>query len=460
VNQLKGKISLSKLLGFFWELENEFDLIHYEINSVKIWQYQRFRILLTLARQVSLYEHAHTKKVSFAELLNAAPSLLFYSLFSNPLSGNYQKDILVFSAGRKVKVDDKFIDIYSEYLVDKLPENSFEIIEELYLNKHLPGDRKNRKHQDYQQVLTTVKSKFSRFKLTHSQVSFANKIEKRIKDELNADINLKKLFRNGVLNFKYDFQFYNQLIKKRKPKQIYLVCSYGYKLALIAAAKKNGVETIELQHGTMNKFHAGYSFPGYSSIDYFPDKIFFFGEYWKNCMEFPIQEQNKVVYGFPYFQRQKEKYKGIKKKKGSVLIISQGTIGKKLSSFLWQCAGFFENHQVSYKLHPGEYDRWKAEYPDLVRFSKMKNVKVVDDSQTNIYDFFAESEYVIGVYSTAVYEALSFNCKVMLVDLPGVEYLEDLIDQDFVKLLKTGEDLVKQLKTGDFKKFDSKMFFA
>ena len=273
-------------------------------------------------------------------------------------------------------------------------------------------------------------------------------------------VDLKALLINGYLMFKYDFEFYDHLIKKRKPKQIFLVCSYVYKLALVAAAKKNGVETIEIQHGTIDKFHVGYSFPNQKTVDYFPDKIYFFGEYWKNAAPIPLKEENKMVYGFPYFQQQKKKYEGITKKPGTVLIISQGTIGKKLSEFIWDCREVLENYQVTFKLHPGEYERWRTDYPMLVKLSESENFTVIDHSNTNLYEFLAESEYAIGVYSTAVYEALSFDCKVLLVDLPGIEYLEDLIEKDFVKKVKSKNDLQLQLKNGEFKKFDSKVFFA
>lgn len=457
---MEKQISIKDLVGFILKLENEFNLLNYEIDGVKVWQYQRHRIFLALAREVGLYTQAHTKKNNFRELFMAAPSLLYYSLFSNPISGNYQKDILVFSAGRKVQVDGKYIDIYSEYLVNELPENSYEIIEELYLNKHLPASKKHRKHQDFQQVRTTIKSKLSRFKLSELQFTFINEVEQGIKTGLNAEINLKSLLLNGYLTFKYDFEFYDTLIKKRKPKQIFLVCSYVYKLALIAAAKQNGVETIEIQHGTIDKFHLGYSFPGYNSIDYFPDKMYFFGEYWKNCMTFPLKEENKIVYGFPYFRKQKEKFASIKKKKGSVLIISQGTIGNHLSEFLWENRDFLNDYEIIYKLHPGEYDRWKSDYPDLVKLSELKNVTVVDNNNTNLYSYLAESEYVIGVYSTAIYEALAFDCKVMCVNLSGIEYLEDVIENGFVKLISVPQDISRFLESGEFKKFDSKLFFA
>ncbi len=457
---MEKQISIKDLVGFILELENRFNLLLFEINSVKVWQYQRHRIFLTLAREVGLYTQAHTKKNNLSELLKAAPSLFYYSLFSNPLSGNYQKDILVFSAGRKVKADEKFIDIYSEFLVKDLPEDSYEIIEELYLNRHLPTNKKHRRHQDYQQVRTTIKSKLTSFKFSEKQVAFIHEVEQEIKNRLNAEIDLKGLLLNGYLTFKFDFEFYDKLIKKRKPKQIYLVCSYVYKLALIAAAKKNKVETIEIQHGTIDKFHLGYSFPGQSTIDYFPDTMYFFGEYWKNCMNFPLKDENKIVYGFPYFRQQKEKYVSIQKKKGTILIISQGTIGKNISRFIWKSREFLKDYQITYKLHPGEYDRWKGDYPDLIKLSELDNVTVIDNNKTSLYTFLAESEYVIGVYSTAVYEALSFDCKVMCINLPGIEYLEDLIEKGFVKLVMTPEDISKFLKYGDFKKFDSTLFFA
>lgn len=457
---MSKSFSIKQLAEKFWDLEQKLNLLAFEINGVKIWQYQRHRVFLTLARQVGLFTQAHTKKNAFKELLAAAPSLLYYSVFSNPLSGKYQKDTLVFSSGRKVKVDGKFIDIYSEYLVRQLPHNSYEIIEELYLNKHLPGDKANRKHQDVQQVSSFLKSKLSRFRFSNEQFVFISEIENEIKQELGVEIDLKTLFHNGYLMFKFDFDFYDRLLKKRKPKQVYVVCSYVYKLALIAAAKKNGVETIEIQHGTIDKFHVAYSYPNQKNIDYYPDRIYFFGEYWKNAAPIPLKEENKVVYGFPFFNEQKEKYRGITKKRRTVLIISQGTIGEKLSEFIWNSREILKDFGITYKLHPGEYERWKTDYPYLLKLSELENVVVIDNSKTNIYEFLAESEFVIGVYSTAIYEALAFDCKVILVDLPGIEYLEDVIEKGFVRLVKTSHDLENYILQNNFKQFNADLFFA
>lgn len=456
----KETILLKELADLFFIIEKEFDLISFEIDNVKVWQYQRYRVFLRISMQLGLFDQAHTKKNNFLEVLWVAPTLIYNSIFSNPLIGKYQKETLVFSNGRKVKVGNKFIDIYTEYLINELQENSFEVIEELYLNKHYPNDNKNNKHQDFQIISTFLKSRLSTHKLNALQKEFISKIEKKIFELLGVRIDLKKIFRDGYLLFKYDFKFYDKLIKKRNPKKIFLSCSYGYKMALVAAAKHNNVEVVEIQHGTMNKYHLGYSYPHNSYIDYFPDKIYFFGEYWKNCMYFPLKEKNKIIYGFPHFQLQKNKYRDISKHTNQVLIISQGTIGKNLSEFIWESREVFSNYNVIYKLHPGEYDRWETEYTYLKELGKLENFAVIDNSDTNLYAFFARSEFVIGVYSTALYEALSFNCKLILANLSGVEYLDDLLSEDFAKLAKNKDDLEYFIKKGEFKKFNSDIFFA
>ena len=52
----------------------------------------------------------------------------------------------------------------------------------------------------------------------------------------------------------------------------------------------------------------------------------------------------------------------------------------------------------------------------------------------------------IGAFSTAIYEGLAFNCKTFIIDVPGVEYLDDLIDKNIVKKVKSSEELINYLK--------------
>ena len=452
--------SLEKLAKYFCSLENEFNLINYEINGIKVWQYQRFRIFNEIAVLTNMYKRAHTKKVGLFDILKASPSLLYYSIFSNPLIGNYKRDYLIFGSGRKTNVNGRLVDIYAKYFIEKEHLKNYEIIEELIENQHLTKEKKNRKHQDYQQIRTFILSKLNFFTFNKEQKNFINKIENKIIHDLNISIDLSWLLKIGYLNFKYDYSFYNKLLQKRNPKKIYLVCSYTYKKALIAAAKNLEIETIELQHGTIDKLHMGYSYPGQNEIEYFPDKLYLFGQYWKETLQYPIENEKLVIKGFPYFNFQKKYYENIQKKTNQLLIISQGTIGKKLSEIICNEENLLKDFNVIYKLHPGEYARWKSEYPCLEKLARLKNIHIIDNNDINIYEYFASSPYVIGIYSTAIYEALSFNCKVVLMDLPGVEYMAELVNKNITGLAESLNEAINYFENSSSINYSSDYFFS
>lgn len=71
-------------------------------------------------------------------------------------------------------------------------------------------------------------------------------------------------------------------------------------------------------------------------------------------------------------------------------------------------------------------------------------VETITDKQ--LYSSFAESKFVVGVNSTALIESFTLNCKLILVDLPSVEYFQSLIDKKLVKKVKNTKQFAKALK--------------
>ena len=151
-----------------------------------------------------------------------------------------------------------------------------------------------------------------------------------------------------------------------------------------------------------------------------------------------------------------------------ILFISQGVIGKYLSKLAYETTSNIndsQNFKFIYKLHPGEYGTWKENYDYLTRaVDELNNFTVIDKSEPPLYELFAESHYQIGAFSTAIYEGLAFNCKTFIIDVPGVEYLDDLIDKNIVKKVKSSEELINYLKEDEeneiiFKEYDKDYFF-
>lgn len=76
-----------------------------------------------------------------------------------------------------------------------------------------------------------------------------------------------------------------------------------------------------------------------------------------------------------------------------------------------------------------------------------------------LYRLLAESNYQVGAFSTAIYEGLMFNCKTFILDVPGVEYLDDLIDEGHVFKIKDVDDLNSNLEEFNPTYYDKDFFF-
>ena len=479
-----------------WNLEEKYELNHRKIQDCYPWQLIRMYLYYEITRKTNVFESAQQSSLSLFDKVNTFLPFIKNSISSNPLSGKENVDALIFDHPRKVIFNDEYQDIYSYFLKDTLKENgkSFETIESPYLNKHFRNNENikenNVKFNDRILLGSFIHKTRNRGKVPfrEEEKAFINAIKSEIETVFNIKIDLFRIIEDHILNFQYDYRKYIELLEKRKPKQVFLVVAYENK-ALVAACKAKKIELIELQHGTISPYHLGYSYPENTrkindeikEIKYFPDKILSFGDYWKSSSHFPIDEENIISMGFPYFEENSKTYieiAGNKDKETNqkqILFISQGVIGKYLSKLAYELADNLNQNEMEendnadyafiYKLHPGEYGTWRENYNYLTKaIDEFDNFTVIDKSEPPLYELFAKSNYQIGAFSTAIYEGLAFNCKTFIIDVPGVEYLDDLIDKNIVKKVKSSEELINYLKEDkdneiDLKEYDKDYFF-
>ena len=304
--------------------------------------------------------------------------------------------------------------------------------------------------------------KTHKINFTDDEKELISNVQQELEEKFKIKVNLFEIIEMHILNFTHDYKKYKELFLKKKPKIIFVVVAYENK-AVVAAAKDLGITVIELQHGTISNYHLGYSYPKGSralgDIAYFPDKILTFGDYWIDEDYCPISKINIISIGFPYFEIQSKEYIDINANDNQILFISQGVIGKQLSKIAYELANACPDYKIIYKLHPGEYVTWRDNYPNLVKGDNLDNFSVIDNSETPLYQFFGESAYQIGVCSTAIYEGLMFNCKTFVVDLPCIEYMADLIEDNFVCKINNVDDLVDNLTTFKPRGYDKDFFF-
>lgn len=438
-----------------FKIENEEGILEKEIDNIYFYKLIRGKLLFEIILKLNLSKSSHDT-ISFYQITKIFLKNFFISLFKR---GEKEVETIFIDESHPVNIDATYKSTYFFEIMKKYDEENikYEVIYPWVTKERNKKAAKISMQLFFLTSVSIIKFKIlNKFKLKKNKIDYISKIEEKVKNEFKVEINLYPLIKKELDKFKINYKYYLKYFLKKKVKKIYLICSYG-KEGIIAAAQDLNIEVIELQHGVINKYHIGYSFKN-KEVPYFPDKLLVFGEYWKNLDFFPLNTKIKI-YGFPYLNRNIKKYEKIIKKENQVIFISQGPIGDILSKIAVSFALENKNMKVIYRLHPGEFLRWKKEYKELYQNRELENLEISYDNSKEIYEYLYESNYLIGVSSTLIYEALSIGLKVGILELYSHEFFNDLIEKKIVYLFKKGENIdLKKLE--NLKKIDSNYFFS
>lgn len=434
----------------FLRLEKQANFFDIKVGDRLIWERIRSQIYRDIKQSLDIEGQAHTSssiESTPEQYIQAVKSLVRSSLTKNPfLTSNH--DILVFGHERRKQLEDGlWWDIYFDPIYEELDLDHVHL-EKQYLNKHLtPAKTDNLRYHDFIYNIARLWHKigFKTPRVAEHELEGITYIENQIEAEFGVELELQDSIQYRMELAQLLRRLYRQMLRRINPKIILLVVSY-YREEFIEFCKELNIPVVELQHGVIHRNHFGYTFPGNRTKVTFSDYLFVWGDFWSKQAEFPIPDNRILSVGYPYLEQRHNQYTNISSK-DQILFISQGTIGERLSKFAMevnQHSGV--THDVVYKLHPGEYDRWKDEYPWLLE----ADFEIIDSSEPPLYELFAESDAQVGVGSTAVYEGLAFDLETYVYEKSSV--LQPLVDDGSATVVSTADELASALgsRSGSF----------
>jgi len=450
-----------ELIDKFIKFEYTERLFEKKIQGVKIWHYIRGSIYGKIVKQKYDIGQAHSnlsgKKIITRVWykLKQIPNFIL----KNPLYGLDQRDILVLNHQRRVKNGNYYNCIYTDEILKNI-NKSYYVFEFPYNERHFkPARTRNLKYLDYVKLIrdfkifyytNLIKPKIAKY-FSKNERKYLKSLVKKINEYFELNITNEEFYRSIIyiiLKYRFSKKYYEIILNKVNPKILIEVNSYCFNCLLFnELAKKRGIKIIELQHGVIGKYHIAYNFYRKINLDTFPDYIFLFGDFWKKNVNFPITKKQLIVAGFPYMENQLNNYKNHNNRIDNVqniLFISQGTIGKKLSKLAIDLNEIINHkkYKIIYKLHPGEYDRWKREYPWLLN----KSIDIIDNNTKDIYYFFQRSKYQVGVCSTALFEGLHFDLTTIIYKVNGHENMEELYKKGYAILVSSAKEIKNNLE--------------
>lgn len=461
----------------FIQIEEKYNLNSFEINGYHPWTYMRrsiYKRIYLSEQNISLTQHVHSNdNKTICEKIKKKAKLYFRSflkLFSKNDHLKKNIDILFLNSPRRQLFDGKFECIYTDDLAD-IFTNSMSLERNIRGMNVTPVRTKNLAYLDevsffrrraYGIVEKYLLNRKKKYKEIYSRI--LAQVEKPLNELYGfyqMDSNVEHWvseMTNIYFSYIFCFKIYERLLRKLKPRLIIEICHYCFDFMVInEVAKKLGITTVELQHGAIFKEHIAYNYPVGKQIPQFPDYYFMFSEYWKKYIACPINKDNLVVVGYPYYDRCVSNFV-IKSKKNTnekVLVFLSQQESKLEELAVDTSKRVKKGWKIIFKLHPREYDNWRSSFPVLLN----SGIDVVDTHDRTLYEILSESDAVVGAFSTTIFEALSLGLTAFIYGGSNYTFMNDLCDGGFATKVDDCDSLCAALENLDDENNDKNAVF-
>jgi hypothetical protein len=230
----------------------------------------------------------------------------------------------------------------------------------------------------------------------------------RVKQSLHFSFGKKMLssfeLSSTILRFQLEKLFFDLIFKKLKITKLVLTSRWLHYPAIFSA-RNNGIETIELQHGSILNNNLFYR--SFDEGNFYVDHMFTFSEYW-NDRDWNVEKVTDIGSGFSNLV-DTHKNLGTDKK---ILIISQPEMQNQLIYDLSLLADANKNMDFYIKLHPQDLDGFQRRYAALLKFN---NIVFLDSTLLDLKILLLKFPLVLGYNSTVLFEAYHLGTSVGLL---------------------------------------------
>ena len=269
-----------------------------------------------------------------------------------------------------------------------------------------------------------------------------DELESRIYSFYNKNVDLHSIFSN-VYIYQYALSFFTRIIIKfKKPKIMIYSDNASLSMAIRVAHLKN-IITIDYQHSLVSKLNILYSHQkNISSVykSHLSQIIMTYGTYWKKYYN-PLYKVLPV--GSLHQEKALRRDENVEKDPNCITIVS-GIISREiLIGIALYLSKEIPQLKIFYKLRPEEYSSWQQIYPDEIQ--NCSSVFFIDNEMNELYYYLKKSEYVVGINSTVLIEALPLS-KIIIFKHGWYSEMIDFIESQIVLLAQDYSEIARIIK--------------
>tara|TARA_R110002050_G_scaffold200591_1_gene335569 strand:- start:122214 stop:123593 length:1380 start_codon:yes stop_codon:yes gene_type:complete len=408
-----------------------------KVNGKQFWPF--FRVFFFDAQYVkggTQTSFSLTQKLQF--LLSS-----FYGIFNWFGKTEY----LVFSnSDQRKEVNGKWIDKSADYLNLKLPHT---LHIELPVFKHFSHSKLK-----FKRVVSHLPLRFLEvvyMKLILRKVSIEGM---EILNQLNEKFELNISGTEVAKRFLAQYSVMKFILRFIQPKAVFMAVPY-MKMGYVLAIKENGIPVIEMQHGSINNSHFGYTnykqfdaslFPNYllaygegtkdvfvdGNITYSSETVFPIGHYYLHLIDDNVGEKNKLAKQLSGAQ------------KTIAVSLQDDSVGSKIVAVLTE---------VAQKKSDWKFVFVPRKTPQKVYEKMNLPPNILFAPELNVYEVIAICDYHTTVFSTCALEAPTLGKGNVLVNInnKSKEYFDHILtDNRVTRFANSATDFINELEKGDF----------
>ncbi len=425
------------------EIEDKYDLFHLTYNDVAYWKYARYYVYRVLLHK---FFGIHTPWLENKKENDYIKQPHFLQKFTDPVfhneSSSISNDILMFTFNRRSRQGEVYVSSVTDEISLNL-ELSNCIVEVPYNGGYYqPIPIKNIKYFDPWEGIGLDNGQKSYIPISRGllrrqllqifekELEIAFSLEE--KNILNTNINYYIIYRQDLM------ANYRKVIQKVNPKLVILTTSYiGEWVVLIELLKELKIPIIEILHGYVDDNYLPYNYIRQGMNDAQPDYIFVYSQLQKDQVNWGIPKDRIRVVGYPEGEKRSRELLAHplnRSKKRITFISNMAQVMEKYLNVLAEKINL-EEYEILFKLHPNEYTCWKEIYKNL-----SQQIHVIDHNENDIHYYLANSDIVVGINSTALFEATFYPV--------GIYILQEDSYQNMNLLLKSGAATLVSDSTG------------
>jgi len=423
--------SLESFWAQFESVEARTKALTRRFAGIQLYAILRTRIFYAIAGELGLFENPHPHFVK-AEVPDGTPEM-------PALDGLTRVDAVVVPFRRRVVGTEP----YSDAIIARLAEarKSIRVIDFVSEESATNELQLEELKRSFASSETTTSVPIARKFIRRARVNAWQKIIGEFQTEFGVTLEKFQKYPEWIVRRTVaERNGFAKLFRNLGAKDLFIVNAYS-EPSIVLGAHKAGMQVHEIQHGFISRFHPAYSFGAKNApkIHSAPDTILTWGTYWGS--DVPLAKGTKLrvtgpTTAFSDYRNLALAENRIREKQ--VLFTSQGAIAAELFNAALKTARLLPDHNIIYRLHPNEaLEDFEAKLEGQVMPANFS----LSHRDPIFLDLVSQSEFLIGAFSTTIFEGLALGCKALVLPLPGFENVQPAIDAGDITLITDLENL-------------------